>query len=57
MGATDGTGKPYKFHRSYMRGGKPVEKDLAVFLETGCYDGLGTVAEVLAWLLGYIGVY
>jgi len=30
-----------------MRGGKPVEKYLAVFLETGYYDRLGTVAEVL----------
>jgi len=40
-----------------MHTGKPVEKDLAVFLETGCYHQLGIVAEVLVWLLGCIGAY
>jgi len=31
-----------------MRAGKPVEKDLAVFLETGYYERLGIIAEVLS---------
>ena len=38
-----------------MRAGKPVKKDLAVFLETGYYDRFRIIAEVLSWRLGYIG--
>jgi len=55
LGVVDGTEDPYKLHRSRLRAGEPVEKDLAVFLKTCYYEGLGIVAEVLAWLLGYIG--
>ena len=51
----DGPDEPDKLHRSCVRAGEPVEKDLMVFLETGYYDRLGIAAEVLAWLLGCVG--